>query len=298
MTAIVIHTEPLPDSYRWDPTNPITGTNKFYVRTAEELARQGLVSVVYDGPAKHINGVMYIPRGTDALDRERVVIDCNVDRPRHGARARFQWTSFYNRPDVCVGEGYDRLFLVSDFVWSTLAPFVKAPVSVVELGCDFAVVADPKLSARGKFCCFTSAPDRGLGLLQAIWPEIVKETGYELLSTPYGAGADEGHVQAVLDASRFWLHPCTGVELYCISGVEAQARGCVPFYVPHMALPETVRYGIPTDLHRFKNDLITVLATADDTAFTQFEGERTRALASHPIPTWADTARTILSEIR
>lgn len=295
MTAIVIHTEPLPDSYRWDPTNPVTGTNKFYVRTAEELAKQGLVSVVYDGPVKHHNGVMYVTRGggSDALDRERVVIDCNVDRPRHGSRARFQWTSFYDNP-ACVGEGYDRLFLASAFHWSVRAPSAKAPVTVLPLGCDFEVVDDPELAARPKRCCFTSAPDRGLGFLQAIWPEVASATGYELLTTPYGAGADGGQVRAVLDASRFWLHPCAGVELYCLAAVEAQARGCVPFYVPHMALPETVRYGIQTDLHRFRETLIDVLGTVDDTAFAQFESARAAALAARPIPTWASVAQEIL----
>jgi hypothetical protein len=300
VTAVVIHTEPLPEGFRWDPTNPVTGTNKFYVRTAEELSKQGLVSVVYDGPVKHHNGVMYITRGggADALDRERVVIDCNVNRPRRGSRARFQWTSLYNRPtDPCVGDGYDRLFLMSDFHWSVMEPIVKAPVTLLPLGCDFEVVTEPRLMDRPRVCCFTSAPDRGLGFLQSIWSDVLAATGYELATTPYGPGAAEGAVRAVLDTARFWLHPCTGVELYCLSALEAQARGCVPFYVPHMALPETCRYGIQTDFNRFKDDLIVVLNGADANFFASQEDNRRVDIHERPLPTWADTASTILAEI-
>lgn len=298
---VVIHTEPLPDAFRWNPQNPVTGTSKTYVRLAEELSKMGgRVSVVYDGPVLyHPTGVMFIPRGegAEALDRERVVIDCNIARPRKGSRARFQWTSFYESA-LCNGDGYDRLFLLSKFHWSVLEPVIRAPVSVLPLGCDFDVLNDPNLSARGRFCCFTSAPDRGLVFLQSIWPEVFLATGYELMSTAYNQTQAPDAVKAVLDASRFWLHPCTGVELYCVSGIEAQARGCVPVFVPHMALPETVRYGVlAPDIHRFKETLIETLATADADALERLSGKRAHALAANPIPTWADTARLLLQEV-
>lgn len=300
MTDFVIHTEPLPPAFHWDPTNPVTGTNKFYVRTAHELSKQGLVSVVYDGPVKHVNGVMYITRGggADALDRDRVVIDCNVNRPRAGTQKRLQWTSFYNRAeDPCVGAGYDKLFLASAFHQTVLGRSVKAPVTLLPLGCDFETVVEPRLAARPKTCCYTSAPDRGLGFLRGIWAEVAARTGYDLATTTYAAGETANDVQAVLDGSRFWLHPCTGVELYCLSGLEAQARGCVPFYVPHMALPETIRYGVTTDLHKFKDDLIVTLNAADDCSMAALTSLRAARLAKKPIPTWADTARIILETL-
>lgn len=296
---IDIHTEILPESYRWDPTNPVTGTTKFYVRVAEEMVALGhKVFVVYDGPEKIVKGVHYVARGRDY--NPDLTLDCNVQSTRHpmGDGKRFQWTSFFNRPDTCVGEGYDRLFLVSDYVHSTLERFVKCPVSVVELGCDMATVANPNLVSREKFCAYTSSPDRGGNFLNVIWADVQRETGYQLLVTPYDGSSSEKQVQDILDASRFWLYPATGTDSI-ISTLEAQARGCIPFYVPHMALPVTCRYGIKTDLHRFKRDLIQALREydADRTAHVEYERGRAEALAARPIPTWNDVARGILKHV-
>jgi hypothetical protein len=289
---IDIRTEVLPESYRWDPKNPVTGTTKFYVRVAEELAALGHKPFVfYDGPAMIHRGVSYLPRDRGSTNPD-LLLDCNYQGPRDHAERAFQWTSFFNRPDTCVGEGYDRLFLVSDYVWSTLERFTKAPVSVLELGCDMPVVAQPRLLEREKFCAYTSSPDRGGNFLNEIWGEVQAATGYQLLVTPYDAMATEKQVQDILDASRFWLYPATGTDSI-ISTLEAQARGCIPFYVPHMALPHTVRYGIETDLHRFKADLISMLNAP--TAFGQWEQTRAASLDARPIPTWRNVAEGILA---
>jgi hypothetical protein len=130
-------------------------------------------------------------------------------------------------------------------------------------------------------------------MLQSFWAEVERETGYELAYSAYGGSQAESDVAALLSSSRFWLHPATGVELYCLSGIEAQALGCIPFYVPHMALPETVRYGIKTDLNRFKTDLIRTLKEVDAETFAEWEDARTYALLERPIPTWADVAEHI-----
>lgn len=293
---VLIRTENLPDGFRWDPRRPVTGTTKFYVRVAESLAALGhSVEVIYDGPAMVVRGVSYLARaaGHGVPD---LLLDCNYQGSRLGSTRAFQWTSFFDRQDTCVGDGYDRLFLVSDYVWSTLEPAVKAPVTVVELGCDMPTVADPRLADRPRTCCYTSSPDRGGNYLASIWAEVRDATGYDLVLSPYGPGSDESAVQSILDRSRFWLYPALGTDSI-LSTLEAQARGCVPIFVPHMALPVTCRYGIQTDLHRFKETVITVLSTADHRAFSTLTAERAAALAARPIPSWADTTNRILAHV-
>lgn len=292
---IDINTEVLPAEYRWDPANPVTGTTKFYVRVAEELARKGHdVHVYYDGETEGRNGVGYIPRrGRSQMVEPDLVLDCNLDT-NFDAPKRFQWTSFFNRTDVCVGKGYDRLFLVSQYVHSTLAHAVHCPVTVLELGCDMKTVVEPDTLSRPKVCSYTSSPDRGGRFLEAIWPEVEAATGYRLECTPYDGAYSDADVKALLDRSRFWLFPAIGTDSI-ISCLEAQARGCIPFVVPHMGLPETLRYGIRTDLFRFKEDLIrTLLAPETDTIECPLV-TRTTALAERPIPTWADVAARILA---
>jgi glycosyltransferase involved in cell wall biosynthesis len=59
--------------------------------------------------------------------------------------------------------------------------------------------------------------------------------------------------------SRFWLHPGQRVELFCISALKAQQSGCIPIVVPNMALAETVKTGIKTDLDHYFEELEKVL---------------------------------------
>jgi hypothetical protein len=301
--SIEIGTELLPPDpqWKWDPKNPLTGTTKFYVRVAEAFARIGhhvrVLSNVVD-PQDH-NGVEY--RGNDAeLVGADLVLDCNLQRTDDTGGTRFQWTSFYNRPDTCVGEGYDRLFLVSSFIHSTLEPALKLPhdkVTVLELGCEIPTIAEPGLASRPKVCCYTSSPDRGGHFLASIWPEVKAATGYELRISPYNTALPFDALCDLYKQSRFWLYPATGLSSI-ISCLEAQASGCIPFYVPHMDLPETCRYGVTTSLVTFKDDLIRTLhGFNDDRALLTMEDLRTLFINDKPIPTWDDVARKILSHV-
>lgn len=289
---IEIGTEILPEGWRWDPKNPVTGTTKFYVRMAEELVKLGnRVFVKYDGPEMGHNSVAYIPR--DRNVPSDLIIDCNLQRPApQGRTKRFQWTSFFGRRDTCVGAGYDRLFLVSDYVHSTLSDVVKAPVTVLELGCDMPTVAEPHLMERPKVCCYTSSHDRGGQQLAGWWPEIEKATGYKLEMSHYDAGFSDEKLMSLYDRSRFWLYPAFGLDSI-VSTLEAQARGCMLFYVPHMGLPQTARYGIATDHFKFQEHLIEVLNRADSN-FPLYELTRSAQLAARPLPTWNDVAQRIL----
>lgn len=296
---IVIRTEVLPEAFRWDPRNPKTGTNRFYVRVAEGLA-EGMsgnypVVVQYDGPTTKHNRVLYLNRASDlpADGLADVVFDMNYQGKfgSVGNAVKLQWTSFFGRPDLCNGDGYDRLFLVSEYVHSTLAHAVKCPVTVLELGCDHEVVDLPLLHERPLQCCYTSSPDRGGAYLDRIWPEVERATGYSLVKSPYGEEFSDEQMKDLYRSSRFWVFPAIGTDSI-ISALEAQAAGCIPFVVAHMGLPETLRYKVTTDLFRFKEDLIRTLNEFPEQV-DALMAERDNGLQTRPISTWADVVKNI-----
>lgn len=298
MARFFINTEVLPVQFHWKPTHPVTGTTKYYVRTAEELVKAGhFVVVEYDGHARVFNGVRYVPRGTGPGPIADIQLDCNIDTPLVPGPRRFQWTSFFGRFDTCVGRDYEGLFLVSDYVHSTLQHIVEAPVTVIELGCDIPTVAGPRLSRRDVVCCYTSSPDRGGTFLDRVWPEVQKRTGYRLERSPYRGDFSPSDVEALLLNSRFWVYPATGMDSI-ISALEAQAAGCIPIYVPHMALPQTCRYGVQSpDLWRFADTLVRTLSETNEERLQAWESARKVALEARPIPTWADATARLLEAI-
>jgi hypothetical protein len=298
-----IYTEVLPEAFRWTPQNPLSGTTKSYVRVAEELAKRGYtVHVEYDGPAQVHNDVLYGGRVAFERDAHNLVIDMNYTGPVGSVAttggACLQWTSLYNRPDLCNGLGsdgvpYRGLVIISDFIASTLSHAAKCPLVVNELGCDEAVLTDPE--PRGDVCCYTSSPDRGGHFLQEMWPRVEAATGYRLECSAYGDEFTPEQMTALYRRSRFWVYPALGTDSV-LSTLEAQANGCIPFYVPHMGLPETVRYGASSDLFRFEANLIQMLN--DYKAPGRWDGAmlvRSTMLKSRPIPTWAQYVDRLLS---
>lgn len=289
---VLINTEALPDSqWHWDPAAPVSGTSKFYVRVAEGLAAKGhQVTVVFDGKIGRYRGVNYYGRHpvfSDVFDAD-VQLDCNIIAERRAAR-RVHWTSLYKSRDFLTAS-YDHVFLLSRFHASTIIRGDRLPanVSLLPLGSDVPFVAPGSESFRNRerTCFYSSSPDRGGTLLQQCWPEIEAATGYRLVTSPYDSDSD---VAEVYRSSRFWLHPAHGVELFCVSAIEAQSAGCIPIVVPHMALAETVRYGVKTDLFRFQQTVIDTLKAAEDWGWVEtMMASRRDALAADPIATWAE----------
>lgn len=301
---ILINTELLPPDPRWawDPKNPVTGTTKFYVRVAEELAKQGhnvFVTMDREGALIH-NKVYYRSRDwARNLPSPDLVLDCNVTTDVK-APVRFQWTSLFGRWE-CVGNGYSRLFLVTEYVRSVYAHRALCPTVALELGCDMPVLGSDEifLDKRPKICCYTSSPDRGGNFLAEIWPDVEKATGYKLQMAPYDAKFSNAELRALLMRSRFWLYPALGLDSI-VSTLEAQACGCVPVFVPHMGLPETARYGVKADsVWEFPDRLIRTLQAFDanpEVASLIMKEGRETALKEKPIPTWADVVAQILAE--
>lgn len=293
-------TEVLPPNFRWDPIRPVRGTDRFYVRTAEEAVRLGRsVVVVYDGPETDQNGVHYINRsqhdpacpGADEvwLMNPRSGLDVAALR---GAPVRL-WTNFwFDRPDDYFNwlddleVVYDDLVVISSFARGKM-PQQLTP-RIVPHGVDHASWSpSDKDGPRQRAVAFTSSPDRGLTYLRNLWVErnIEATTGYRLVTSTYGdPNTTDRHLRRLLTTADFWIHPGFGNELFSLSAAEAQAAGCTPIVVPTGGLAQTVRHGYRFPREAFANGLMAVLSG---------EAVMPGVNASH-IPSWRTATAALL----
>ena len=147
-----------------------------------------------------------------------------------------------------------------------------------------------------KQCLYASSPDRGLDVLLDVWPQVYAAHPDASLIVTYGAegrdipgvtflgSVDEDLMDELYRTSEYWCHPCTGVELFCITGLKAQSAGCWPVIIPAMALKETVKFGTFSTIEGYADALLD-------------------ALNSHPIipkvtlPTYQDSADELMKVI-
>lgn len=105
-----------------------------------------------------------------------------------------------------------------------------------------------------KQCFYASSPDRGLDTLLEAWSKVSVTHPDATLLVTYGGQsdlpgvinlgeADEETMDSVYRTSDIWCHPCSGGELFGITGKKAQAAACIPVIIPTMALKETVARG-------------------------------------------------------
>lgn len=135
---------------------------------------------------------------------------------------------------------------------------------------------------------YMSAHERGQEVLQLIWPDVLKEVpdakchcyygwaGYDHINrdnpermawkaklvaeqktlknfTDHGKIGHEDIVREVFSAG-VWAYPTGFDEVYCISGVKAQAGGAWPVYSNHAALKDTVQFGDKIEIESTKVD--------------------------------------------
>lgn len=155
-----------------------------------------------------------------------------------------------------------------------------------------------------KQCLYASSPDRGLDTLLEVWPIIHKQHPDATLIVTYGVEnidlpgviclgeVDEDTMYELFNTSEYWLHPCNGGELYCITGIKAQAAGCIPVVIPRMALAETVRHGY---FAKDESDYAKVLNEALNGS--KNEGIRTK-LAKEKYPTWEKSTDILLGMLK
>jgi glycosyltransferase involved in cell wall biosynthesis len=149
---------------------------------------------------------------------------------------------------------------------------------------------------------YASSPDRGLDLLAQIWPSVVEQHPDAHLYVTYGGEINtpnttygefsEEEMNELYNTSDIWCYPCTGGELYGISGVKAQAAGTIPVYFPTMSLAETVQDGvICTDIRDMYEKLVNLLGDEEEKAII-----RDRLTAIH-FTNWEDSTDQLLSII-
>lgn len=146
-----------------------------------------------------------------------------------------------------------------------------------------------------KQCFYASSPDRGLDILLEAWPSVHRVHPDATLLLTYGGHAtfpgiinmdecDEDTMNEIYRTSDIWCHSANGGELYCMTGVKAQAAGCWPVVIPTMALKETVRYGTMSTPENYARDLISAL-----------DGHETPPILKYP--TWKDSTDKLLEII-
>lgn len=261
---ILIDTEELPEAFQWDPTAPKRGTEEFYVRTAECLGEMGHdVVVAYDGLDDVVRGVRYMSRGSPVTLGADAVIECNRPSRTRG----LQWSNRYDhavqgaKPDVVLSHFHRAL---------------AGGGTVIGHGCDPERLVRP--TSKAPIAAFTGSPDRGLGFLRSVWPDIERATGVRLVASEGKMTMDE--VDALYRAAKFWVHPGLGIELFCISALKAQVAGCIPIVVPHMALDETVKFGCKTSVWDFREAAIECILNPP-------------AVAEVTGPTWMDVTKQL-----
>lgn len=148
-------------------------------------------------------------------------------------------------------------------------------------------------------CLYASSPDRGLQELVKFWPEVVKQVPDATLVVTYGGylelpnticvgDVDEETMDELFNTSEFWVYPCIGGELYCITGIKAQVAEAIPVYYPTMALSETVEWGIQANPDSFVRKLVKAMKS---------DGYKREILAhnqKHEYPTWDSTTLHLL----
>jgi glycosyltransferase involved in cell wall biosynthesis len=237
---IELWTETLPNGWEWAPDNYLGGTPEFYIETASVLTQKGYeVVVYYDGSATELNSVYYLPR--NQFQGSDIVISCN-ERPPSMGKTNLYWTNKVDQKATAF-QDFDHIVAISKWQADNLLGWEK--VTVIPHACW------PEQFQGGKkekgLCIYTSSPDRGGEFLKGI-------KGIDIVHT-YQKGISEQEMIDLYKRAQFWLHPGQGVELFCISGYKAMAAGCIPVYVPNMALSETIQYGVKTTLEEFERSL-------------------------------------------
>lgn len=282
----------------WEPTDTrLGGTEESVVRWAEELVKcEHEVMVYKNGWDKwfEYNGVQYEPRGMYGAHPRDICINVKSFEVEPKEPTLY----LTNEIDASAHD----LSKFAGVIWPSEWAEEHIPVNnprrfILPHGYD-----PQKIFYRRKVpkqCLYASSPDRGLDTLAQIWPAIVEKHPDAHLYVTYGGQIDAPNVtcgefteeemnQLYID-SEFWLHPANGGELYCISGIKAQAARCIPVYFPVMALAETVKAGVQcTDARDMYNKLVALMDDEDEKA------EYRRQFRFLKFPTWEDSTSRLL----
>jgi len=267
------------------------GTEEMVVAHAEELAKRGhQVTVYHNTDTKYgvLNGVTYKPRMQFETGDFCFNIKSSEIKPQG--------------PTVYVTNEYDAtskdLSAYDAVMWPSQWADDNIPVNnprrfIVPHGYHKERIYPSEKVP--KQCLYASSPDRGLDVLLRAWPKVYDAHPDATLIISYGAEEIEypgiTYVGRLSDeelapyyqSSDIWVHPCTGIELFCITGIKAQVAGCVPVIIPAMALAETVKHGYFTDDPDSYAD--TLIKALDDSSGRELMRQQ---LAKEYYPDWGE----------
>lgn len=256
----------------WEPTDKrLGGTEESVVRWAEELAERGHNVRIYKNGPSALSETM-LPDGhyVNYYPRESYKgggdICINIKSSEIDPK---EPTLYLTNEMDATGKDLSKYLGV---IWPSQWAVDNIPVNnttyILPHGYDKTKIY-PKKKVP-KQCFYSSSPDRGLETLEQIWPSIVDQHPDAHLYVSYGAKTglpnttsgefSEEEMNELYNRSDIWLHPCSGGELFGISGIKAQAASAVPVYFPTMALAETIKDGVSCtdarDMYTKLNDLL------------------------------------------
>lgn len=239
----------------WKPTDTrLGGTEESVVEWAKELRYRGYEVDIYDNDNRDL-----YPGGYDVCINVK-----SSDKPR------FEPTIYFtNETDASEKDLSDYDVVAWPSQWAKDNIPVNNRTIVVPHGYDQTTIyPGPK---NRKQCFYASSPDRGLDTLLNVWPSVIREHPDATLILTYGAPycdlpgvtnlgeCSDAEMQHVYRTSDIWCHPASGGELFCMTGIKAQAAGCWPVIIRTMALQETVKYGTFSSKEKYAKDLIEAL---------------------------------------
>jgi len=269
----------------WEPDSKrLGGTEDSVVKWASMLADRGHIVQVYrNGLSRMYHDVLYLPREEYITSDSDITINVNSSDT-----APINPTLYITTETDATQKDLSKYSAV---LWPSQWGVDNIPVNnknifILPYGYDETLVY-PGEKTR-KQCLYASSPDRGLRTLLQIWPEVYEAHPDATLKVTYGAmeydfpgiefigEASEEEMNQLYRKSEYWLHPCNGGELYCITGIKAQAAGCWPVIIPTMALAETVTYGTFCTKENYAEKLIEALNGHPEPPV-------------NPYPTWTST---------
>lgn len=289
----------------WEPTDKrLGGTEESVVQWSKELADRGHHVQVFRNPTKYDSNYVYQSKGSVVYKDSKNYHgheDICINVKAHHIAPQEPTLYLTNETDLAEAD----LSAYLGVIWPSQYAVDNYPVNnrtfILPHGYDQTKIY-PKKKVP-KQCLYASSPDRGLDILEQIWPSIVDKHPDAHLYVSYGANIGtpnttcgeftESEMNELYNTSDIWLHPCTGGELYGISGIKAQAAGAIPVYFPFMALAETVQVGVPCMDARDMYDKLDELL-GNDKAKNKYR----KQLADIHFPNWSDSTDRLLEIIK
>lgn len=285
----------------WDPgDNFLAGTEDSVVKWAEGLAGKKHKVTVFRNSGRGFKdltykGVLYRDRSSYSGGADVCINVKSYDVPKLEPTFYLTNETDASRHDLSIYEG-----VIWPSKWAVdNIPTNARQVFILPYGYDPKTIYPAK--KKRYQCLYASSPDRGLGTLLNIWPEIHKKHPDSQLLVTYGAEIppttgvknlgkiSEQSMNRLYRTSEFWCHPCNGGELYCITGIKAQAAGCIPVIIPRMALAETVNGGFWA---RDESSYLAALDAALSSSSRTINSMR-KDLSSRHYPTWEDSVEQL-----